>query len=1149
MASNKHVWFEPVLGVRREALIARCQHAILDGRADSFVYLVATRPLLDDVVNRIVDGRTIAASRELRVFLFDGLIRRILKHSGETRTIIEEPTKLLLMELTMAELIETGSLRHLREIASLPGCISSVARIIGEIKRSDMPADAFQEFVAATAPHARDVDVASIYQAYSQTMDRLQLLDADDAYVRALDILRLRPDLPPWLNLTQRLFIDGFFDFTPVQKKLLRYLIERIPEVIVNLTFDPNNSPVFEEPLKDTRAFLSTLSEPTLNQQFFDTRPYDPALGRLRVGLFNPSFEEATLEEVMPDTDDQALPVNVLAAAGFSHECETIAKEIKRIVLGEKCRAGEMAVIARDPAYLETVSDELSRSRIPVAFDQTVSLATLAPVKAAMKVLDCRVSEAAEPYVAVLKNDYLDHFSQLDRDAIENALLAVGTQISVHQLRRRIRDTKEVKEYQAKTLTSRTVDVEEIQSELARIRRGQDALEAALESIDGMRDALALIPATGTIPDLVQGFFKALRKFRLKERIDEHLGSVGKNEADLGLIARDLRGLRALELVLDDLVHLATVQASGEASHEHDSPHPGAWLSHREFTVEEFRELVIRLIQRTEFKLERGDPAGVRLLEATGARGLAFKVVFIPGLTEGGFPRSPERDWVYPDAERRKLAEAGLFLEDLSPRVFQAKEAHFFFHSACQATERLYLTYPRSDSTGDETVVSGFIEEVQQVYGRRLGIRQLDPATYDVQQATSHAELQRTVVASLYQTTPGDSLVLKLYNQAVGSGLLPPSLFVRLGIERVRETAEFGPFSGLVQNQIIRQQLALRYGAKHVYSPSQLNTYGRCPFQFFCQRVLRLEKREEASLDLIAVDRGFLLHAILHDFMQRHTRAQLVPERRREYQEEMRKTAETVFSHYEEKALPVNRSLWELQKAEMTDALIQFLDGEINYQRRVASVQMRPHWLEIGFGMSDKEGCHPDSVSVNLVLRRPIPAQPGTRATTDTIQVRGRIDRVDRSSDGKYIVYDYKSSRGSTVKEMREGADLQMHLYIRAVKDLFQKPDEEVIGGGYYSIKDRNRNNGLYREDFSGHTAIGSTARSNMTTEEWATILEEGETFAWRYVDGMRRGDFRILPKEDACCPRCDFKTVCRFDKQKNRSSSPATTNEQSSTG
>ena len=76
----------------------------------------------------------------------------------------------------------------------------------------------------------------------------------------------------------------------------------------------------------------------------------------------------------------------------------------------------------------------------------------------------------------------------------------------------------------------------------------------------------------------------------------------------------------------------------------------------------------------------------------------------------------------------------------------------------------------------------------------------------------------------------------------------------------------------------IRDLLALlsrRFGADFVHSASGLSIYGNCAYRFFGQRVLKLEPRGEAALDLQAIDAGKLLHDILRRFFERHRRQRL----------------------------------------------------------------------------------------------------------------------------------------------------------------------------------------------------------------------------------------------------------------------------------
>src|ERR1043165_7568702 len=99
-------------------------------------------------------------------------------------------------------------------------------------------------------------------------------------------------------------------------------------------------------------------------------------------------------------------------------------------------------------------------------------------------------------------------------------------------------------------------------------------------------------------------------------------------------------------------------------------------------------------------------------------------------MIEGGFPLRASRDWLYPHEERVRLQKHGIFLEDISTDTL-LKEEHYFYQTACRATDRLYLTRPLALNDGAETVASYYIEELR---------RAIAPATIEVKQIRGDIE-------------------------------------------------------------------------------------------------------------------------------------------------------------------------------------------------------------------------------------------------------------------------------------------------------------------------------------------------------------------------------------------------------------------------
>ena len=118
-------------------------------------------------------------------------------------------------------------------------------------------------------------------------------------------------------------------------------------------------------------------------------------------------------------------------------------------------------------------------------------------------------------------------------------------------------------------------------------------------------------------------------------------------------------------------------------------------------------------------------------------RGLSSSgAVFIARMIEGGFPlRTSHAIGSIRMKSDVRLQKHGIFLEDISTDTL-LKEEHYFYQTACRATERLYLTRPLALNDGAETVASYYIEELR---------RAIVPALIEVKQIRGDIEWARSV--------------------------------------------------------------------------------------------------------------------------------------------------------------------------------------------------------------------------------------------------------------------------------------------------------------------------------------------------------------------------------------------------------------------
>jgi ATP-dependent helicase/nuclease subunit B len=556
-------------------------------------------------------------------------------------------------------------------------------------------------------------------------------------------------------------------------------------------------------------------------------------------------------------------------------------------------------------------------------------------------------------------------------------------------------------------------------------------------------------------------------------------------------------------------------------------------------TLSTFIDEIERCLRSQTLAIGGANRDGLRVLEATDVRGLRFRAIFIAGMIEGGFPLRAGRDWLYPHEERQRLQKHGIFLEDISTDTL-LKEEHYFYQAACRATERLYLSRPLTTEDGNETVASHYLEELQRALHPtellRIQIRN-DMDKHELLQSSTSTELSVSLVRQSERHRHRDNReallpekqVAALLKRATLSGHLSDSALQRIGIERERNSEHFGQFDGEITNDSLRSMLTRHFGAEYVYSASAISTYGNCAFRFLGQRVLKLQPRSEAALDLQAIDAGKLLHDILRRFFERYRRQYLPGLDREALRADLAKTADQVFKEHARLVPPLNPRIWEIDCEIRKLILDQVLLYELQLQEKTNKRGVLPAYFELAFGRAS-QASDPKSSTDYLRL-----ARPGKGAASDSGEAalfQGQIDRVDLNEREQIAVaYDYKLTRGAKLDDIRTGREVQIPIYLAALEQIFLN-GYNLAGGGYYRLRAASGrlNQGLYRAAFADCTHL-SYAKSKLDDIEWQRIRNEVRERVWEFIDGMRGGHFRVKPSLGRLtCKFCDYSAVCRYD-------------------
>ena len=508
---------------------------------------------------------------------------------------------------------------------------------------------------------------------------------------------------------------------------------------------------------------------------------------------------------------------------------------------------------------------------------------------------------------------------------------------------------------------------------------------------------------------------------------------------------------------------------------------PWTWAS---FTAE-----VAAIVGEIE-SMPAASPGAVRFTTIDRAEGMRAGHVMLADLAEGTFP---DREAVEP-----LLALGPRDQPDERCRKLFSREMLRFLKILGSADSSVVLAYPSTDLKGQELLRAGFLDDLLALLepelqrSCHLSFPRLDPALVDQPELAGSAA-DRRIRATALASAQGETADLEALAEDPAHREILNGTAAALSVQarRVRGT-EFSEFEGMLADSAALGELHREYGPLKVYSPSQLETYIACPFQFFCKYVLNLEPIEEKDeLDEDMTERG----SRLHDILEQIETLLMQPGSERDLEQTARIVVDQVRGEEMAQPTELDRGLWEIERERLIRTIYQYLDQRKAYEGE-GELNFKPYKLELAFGEKNAE--HP-------VLE----IGEGDR----TVRLRGRIDRIDvaETSEGPRLrVIDYKSGKVPTSKDVKQGEMLQLPLYaMAALKLLFPNEPAGLFDLGYWSLKK------------DGFKAISFAS--------WDDDKKALAAYVLALVDELRRGVFVVQSRTPNCESYCDYRSVCRI--------------------
>ncbi len=513
----------------------------------------------------------------------------------------------------------------------------------------------------------------------------------------------------------------------------------------------------------------------------------------------------------------------------------------------------------------------------------------------------------------------------------------------------------------------------------------------------------------------------------------------------------------------------------------------------------------VRRVLEERLAFLRHEPTGRRygkVFVATidEARGRDFDVVFLPGLAEGIFPKRTSEDPLLLDDMRRQV-EAPLMTQD---ERFE-NERLLLRIAVGAASRKLVVSYPTQDVLQGRARVPSFyaLDIVRAAEDRLPDTRALEeraasgsasllgwPAPRDTGVSIDAAEFDVSYLEPILTRPEGDATGRARFLLDTNEHL---ARSLRARARRWRPG--FFAADGLVDPSAAARAVLDRHRLHaRSYSPTALQRYAVCPYQFFLYAIQRLRPREEpAALEQMdPLTRGSLFHEVQYVLFQRLRDAGNLPitaANRTAAIAAADDALDELAATYSERLAPAIPRVWD----DEVEGVRTDLRGWI---REVAESDdgWEPSFFEFSFGLGHQAGRDPLSHRDEAV-------------TAEGYRLRGAIDLVEHErSRVAWRVTDHKTGRALRARYVTIGGGevLQPLLYALAAEHHLE--GDVVAGRLFYCTR---------RGDFQ-EREVALNAENRLKASQALGIIDTA----------IGEGFLPAAPRERAC-DWCDFRSVC----------------------
>lgn len=777
---------------------------------------------------------------------------------------------------------------------------------------------------------------------------------------------------------------------------------------------------------------------------------------------YSSDFEKIIQEKLFltkTDKKNEEFKDNIflLSALNVEEEIEIISKEIKDLITHQNVLPSDICIAFNSiQKYSPIIRDVFSVYGIPFNLTDRFSLSSSKPVISIINILE--ILENDFYYKDILRGLNSGYLSELDINSTN--ILKSATNLKI--------------------ISGLTNWMNTLEDEIY-LRKNNDENEFDdLLHLETFSDALSSLKKIG---DLLNPFFNEMTLTEFKQKLIELIYKlkipVLITSDDDFTAEKNIKSITIFIELIDELTDMFLKQYGDK----------------NKFQLKFYLNFLRTAVKSTRYNIKEKPNYGVLVTSINEIRGLKFDYLFLSGLCDGDFPTRYQPEIFFSGSYFKKENQ------------HQAKERYQFYQALCRWNKKLFLTYPQTDDKR-EFVRSTFITELESI---------MEIATIKNDNYKNKIYSKEELLINYGETKNKE--LLKSNYENIDAELIENSIL----IDKNRKE---DPFSVSANNGIIGVEINENAQSKlsafkdRQFSYSQLETYAKCPYKYFAERVLKIEPNEEPTDELEFHELGTLLHLILYEFYTELQKEKINLSGCTS--EDFLKATKLIFKIAEDKISEAhfNSPLTFFEKERIlgiegkkeNSVLYKFLLYE-----RENKDGFTPTFFETGFGNFGNSN-NKESMLKEIKIGK--------------IRIRGKIDRIDLNEDqNKFKVVDYKlSGKKPTSTNLQNGIALQIPLYLYAAKELIKaqlEKDSVPVAGEIYSLKYKNEEFGKKKVK-----PVIKKLDEDKLIEENEKLIEDCVINVEGYVRQITEGKFNLSTlsnRENEICKYCGFKSVCRI--------------------